>query len=221
MDIITQLEEFKAFIDTINPTVVSNIDMRRKYYTDHVEEAKKSDLYDKSTDIFKKIIISFIQLNNANAAKTIADIDKKLALYNEGLNYDMWSELIVKITNSITSSNLTITNTKQHHAKLITIIEKYNTGFINEFIKYQLSKPFSIEILDCIMYIYYEFKEIENDLLSYMSKNDKDTFTELLKFINMFKNDYSHLYTVYIKTVKNMTGYMKYVNEEIISIINS
>jgi len=42
--IISQLEEFKTFIESTNPTVVSNIEMRRKYYSEHPAEAKKSDL---------------------------------------------------------------------------------------------------------------------------------------------------------------------------------
>ena len=219
MDLIDQLEDFKVFINGINPSVVSNIEMRRRYYSDHIEESKKSDLYDKSVNIFKQIIIAFIQLNNNNASKTIATIDKTLATYKEELNHDMWSELIAKITNSIKSSNLTISNTKQHHAKLISVIEKYNSGFIKEFITYQLDKPFIIEILDCIMYIYQEFKDIEHDLLLYMSNGGKDTFTELLKFINMSVSDYKKLYEKYIVNVENMTGYMRYVNDEIIELI--
>lgn len=213
MNIIDQLESFQEFIKSTNPTVVSNIEMRRKYYADHPAEAKKSDLCNKSVDIFKNIVIAFIQLNNANANQTIASINTQLQ--NAELDKAMWRELIIKITNSINSSNLTISNTKQNHAKLVIVIEKYNAGFIQEFIKYQIQQTFTIEMLDCLMYIYMEFKDIENDLLKYMQNDGKHTFTELLKFINISVIDFSELYEKYISTNPVMTGYMRYVNDEI------
>lgn len=222
--IVSQLEEFKTFIESTNPTVVSNIEMRRKYYSEHPAEAKKSDLYDTTVDIFKSIIVAFIQLNNANANQTIASVNTLLQnnLKNNTtpINRTMWDELIVKITNSIKSSNLTISNTKENHAKLISVIEKYNAGFIQSFITHQLSMPFSVEILDCLMYTYMEFKDIEDSLMVYMQTGGKYTFTELLKFINISVNDFKDLYDKYIKTVTEMTGYMKYVNDEIIEAIN-
>lgn len=231
--IVSQLEEFKAFIESTNPTVVSNIEMRRKYYSEHPAEAKKSDLCDTTVDIFKNIVIAFIQLNNANANQTIASVNTLLQnnlKSNNGSNGStstttpisktMWDELIVKITNSIKSSNLTISNTKENHAKLISVIEKYNAGFIQAFITYQLSMPFSIEILDCLMYTYMDYKDIEESLMVYMQTGGKYTFTELLKFINISVNDFKELYFKYIKTVTDMTGYMKYVNDEILEVIN-
>lgn len=231
--IVSQLEEFKAFIESTNPTVVSNIEMRRKYYSEHPAEAKKSDLCDTTVDIFKNIVIAFIQLNNANANQTIASVNTLLQnnlKSNNGSNGStstttpisktMWDELIVKITNSIKSSNLTISNTKENHAKLISVIEKYNAGFIQAFITYQLSMPFSIEILDCLMYTYMNYKDIEESLMVYMQTGGKYTFTELLKFINISVNDFKELYFKYIKTVTDMTGYMKYVNDEILEVIN-
>lgn len=229
--IVSQLEEFKAFIESTNPTVVSNIEMRRKYYSEHPAEAKKSDLCDTTVDIFKNIVIAFIQLNNANANQTIASVNTLLQnnlKSNNGSNGNtttpisktMWDELIVKITNSIKSSNLTISNTKENHAKLISVIEKYNAGFIQAFITYQLSMPFSIEILDCLMYTYMDYKDIEDSLMVYMQTGGKYTFTELLKFINISVNDFKELYFKYIKTVTDMTGYMKYVNDEILEVIN-
>lgn len=231
--IVSQLEEFKAFIESTNPTVVSNIEMRRKYYSEHPAEAKKSDLCDTTVDIFKNIVIAFIQLNNANANQTIASVNTLLQnnlKSNNGNNGStstttpisktMWDELIVKITNSIKSSNLTISNTKENHAKLISVIEKYNAGFIQAFITYQLSMPFSIEILDCLMYTYMDYKDIEESLMVYMQTGGKYTFTELLKFINISVNDFKELYFKYIKTVTDMTGYMKYVNDEILEVIN-
>lgn len=213
MNIIDQLESFQEFIKTTNPTVVSNIEMRRKYYADHPAEAKKSDLCNKSVDIFKNIVIAFIQLNNANANQTIASINTQLQ--NAELDKAMWRELIIKITNSINSSNLTISNTKQNHAKLVIVIEKYNAGFIQEFIKYQIQQTFTIEMLDCLMYIYMEFRDIENDLLKYMQNDGKHTFTELLKFMNISVIDFRGLYEKYISTNPIMTGYMRYVNDEI------
>lgn len=229
--IVSQLEEFKTFIESTNPTVVSNIEMRRKYYSAHPAEAKKSDLCDTTVDIFKSIIVAFIQLNNANANQTIASVNTLLQnnlKSNNGSNGNtttpisktMWDELIVKITNSIKSSNLTISNTKENHAKLISVIEKYNAGFIQAFITYQLSMPFSIEILDCLMYTYMDYKDIEDSLMVYMQTGGKYTFTELLKFINISVNDFKELYFKYIKTVTDMTGYMKYVNDEILEVIN-
>lgn len=218
MNIIEQLENFKEFIETTNPTIVSNIEMRRKYYADHPAEAKKSDLCNKSVDIFKNIVIAFIQLNNANASQTISSINSQLQ--NAELDQAMWQELIIKITNSINSSNLTISNTKQNHAKLVIVIEKYNAGFIQEFIKYQLQQAFTIEMLDCLMYIYMEFKDIEDSLLKYMQNDGKHTFTELLKFINISTVDFKGLYEKYISTNPVMTGYMRYVNDEIKNIIN-
>ena len=229
--IVSQLEEFKAFIESTNPTVVSNIEMRRKYYSEHPAEAKKSDLCDTTVDIFKNIVIAFIQLNNANANQTIASVNTLLQnnlKSNNGSNGNtttpisktMWDELIVKITNSIKSSNLTISNTKENHAKLISVIEKYNAGFIQAFITYQLSMPFSIEILDCLMYTYMDYKDIEDSLMVYMQTGGKYSFTELLKFINISVNDFKELYFKYIKTVTDMTGYMKYVNDEILEVIN-
>lgn len=226
--IVSQLEEFKAFIESTNPTVVSNIEMRRKYYSEHPAEAKKSDLCDTTVDIFKNIVIAFIQLNNANANQTIASVNTLLQNNLKSsngntttpINKTMWDELIVKITNSIKSSNLTISNTKENHAKLISVIEKYNAGFIQAFITYQLSMPFSIEILDCLMYTYMNYKDIEESLMVYMQTGGKYTFTELLKFINISVNDFKELYFKYIKTVTDMTGYMKYVNDEILEVIN-
>lgn len=226
--IVSQLEEFKAFIESTNPTVVSNIEMRRKYYSEHPAEAKKSDLCDTTVDIFKNIVIAFIQLNNANANQTIASVNTLLQNNLKSSNGStttpisktMWDELIVKITNSIKSSNLTISNTKENHAKLISVIEKYNAGFIQAFITYQLSMPFSIEILDCLMYTYMDYKDIEESLMVYMQTGGKYTFTELLKFINISVNDFKELYFKYIKTVTDMTGYMKYVNDEILEVIN-
>lgn len=234
--IVSQLEEFKAFIESTNPTVVSNIEMRRKYYSEHPAEAKKSDLCDTTVDIFKNIVIAFIQLNNANANQTIASVNTLLqnnlkssngsngsngnTSTTTPINKTMWDELIVKITNSIKSSNLTISNTKENHAKLISVIEKYNAGFIQAFITYQLSMPFSIEILDCLMYTYMNYKDIEESLMVYMQTGGKYTFTELLKFINISVNDFKELYFKYIKTVTDMTGYMKYVNDEILEVIN-
>lgn len=231
--IVSQLEEFKAFIESTNPTVVSNIEMRRKYYSEHPAEAKKSDLCDTTVDIFKNIVIAFIQLNNANANQTIASVNTLLqnnlkssngsngnTSTTTPINKTMWDELIVKITNSIKSSNLTISNTKENHAKLISVIEKYNAGFIQAFITYQLSMPFSIEILDCLMYTYMDYKDIEDSLMVYMQTGGKYTFTELLKFINISVNDFKELYFKYIKTVTDMTGYMKYVNDEILEVIN-
>lgn len=218
-DLIQQLEDFKVFIENTNPSIVSNIEMRRKYYSEHPTETKKSDLYDKSTDIFKNIVIAFIQLNNNNAKQTIISVNNMLSSVDNVLNKNMWVELITKITNAITSSNLTISNTKENYAKLIEIIEKNNAGFLNEFIKYQNSINFSIEILDCLMYLYMNFKDIEDNLVKYMLNGCKDSFTELLKFINISVYDYQNLYNKFITNITTMTGYMKYVNEEIISVI--
>ena len=100
------------------------------------------------------------------------------------------------------------------------VIEKYNAGFIQEFIKYQIQQTFTIEMLDCLMYIYMEFKDIENDLLKYMQNDGKHTFTELLKFMNISVIDFRGLYEKYISTNPIMTGYMRYVNDEIKNIIN-
>lgn len=212
-DLIAQLEDFKDFIDHTNTIIVSNIDMRRKYYMEHPTESKKPDLYNQSLDTFKNIVIAFIQLNNNNASKTIANLN--ILLSKSHLDRKMWDELIVKITSSIISSNLTVTNTKQNHAKIIGLIEKYNAGFLTDFLNYQLSKPFSVEILDCLMYIYMEFEEIENLLLKYMSKGGKDSFTELLKFINLSATDFRKLYTQYTNNVHELTGYMRYIMDEI------
>lgn len=219
MDIVEQLESFQEFIESTNPTIVSNIEMRRKYYADHPAEAKKSDLCNKSVDIFKNIVIAFIQLNNANANQTISTINTQLQ--HAELDKAMWQELIVKITNSINSSNLTISNTKQNHAKLIIVIEKYNAGFIQEFIEYQLDHTFTIEMLDCLMYIYMEFKDIKDKLLKYMQNDGKHTFTELLKFMNISVIDFTELYHMYMNTNPEMSGYMRYVNDEIKSIIDN
>ena len=59
MEIERQLENFKEFIDNFNPTVISNIDLRRIYYQTHPDEAKKNDLYSKSTELFKKIVVTW------------------------------------------------------------------------------------------------------------------------------------------------------------------
>lgn len=212
-DLIDQLENFKDFIDQTDTVIVSNIDMRRKYYMEHPSESKKPDLYNQSVDTFKNIVIAFIQLNNNNASKTITKLNTLLS--TSRLDQKMWNELIVKITNSIISSNLTVTNTKQNHAKIIGLIEKYNAGFLAAFLEYQLSIPFSIEMLDCLMYIYMEFEEIEKMVLEYMSKGGKDSLTELLKFINLSPTVFQTLYTKHTDNITELTGYMRYIIDEI------
>ena len=179
MEIERQLENFKEFIDNFNPTVISNIDLRRIYYQTHPDEAKKNDLYSKSTELFKKIVVTSLQLNNANAKQLLNDIEKQISNYK--IEENMYNELIARISKSIVSSNLTITNTKENHAKLISIIEKYNAGFLKKFVEYQ--DTFTIEMLDCLMYIYMDFNDIENNLIEYLKKGNKNSLTELLKFI--------------------------------------
>lgn len=216
MDLISQLEDFKRFIDNFNPTVVSNIDLRRKYYQTHPEEAKKNDLYSKSTGLFKNIVVTSLQLNNSNAGQLLNNIEKQLSSCK--IEEKMFDELITRISKSIVSSNLTISNTKENHAKLISIIEKYNAGFLNKFVEYQ--EAFTIEMLDCLMYIYMDFNDIENNLLNYLKKGNKDSLTELLKFINISSSKFKNVYKSYISSVNNLTGYMKFIVDEIEEKIN-
>lgn len=216
MDLISQLEDFKRFIDNFNPTVVSNIDLRRKYYQTHPEEAKKNDLYSKSTGLFKNIVVTSLQLNNSNAGQLLNNIEKQLSSCK--IEEKMFDELITRISKSIVSSNLTISNTKENHAKLISIIEKYNAGFLNKFVEYQ--EVFTIEMLDCLMYIYMDFNDIENNLLNYLKKGNKDSLTELLKFINISSSKFKNVYKSYISSVNNLTGYMKFIVDEIEEKIN-
>lgn len=211
MDIERQLEIFKEFIDNFNPTVVSNIDLRRKYYQTHPEEAKKNDLYNKSTELFKKIVVTSLQLNNANAKQLLNNIENEISNYK--IEENMYNELIARISKSIVSSNLTITNTKENHAKLISIIEKYNAGFLKKFVEYQ--DTFTIEMLDCLMYIYMDFNDIENYLIEYLKKGNKHSLTELLKFINISSSKYKNIYKSYITSVNNLSGYMKFIVDEI------
>ena len=211
MEIERQLENFKEFIDNFNPTVISNIDLRRIYYQTHPDEAKKNDLYSKSTELFKKIVVTSLQLNNANAKQLLNDIEKQISNYK--IEENMYNELITRISKSIVSSNLTITNTKENHAKLISIIEKYNAGFLKKFVEYQ--DTFTIEMLDCLMYIYMDFNDIENNLIEYLKKGNKNSLTELLKFINISSSKYKNVYKSYISSVSNLTGYMKFIVDEI------
>lgn len=211
MEIERQLEIFKEFIDNFNPTVISNINLRRKYYQTHPDEAKKNDLYSKSTELFKKIVVTSLQLNNANAKQLLNDIEKQISNYK--IEENMYNELIARISKSIVSSNLTITNTKENHAKLISIIEKYNAGFLKKFVEYQ--DTFTIEMLDCLMYIYMDFNDIENNLIEYLKKGNKNSLTELLKFINISSSKYKNVYKSYISSVSNLTGYMKFIVDEI------
>ena len=196
MEIERQLENFKEFIDNFNPTVISNINLRRKYYQTHPDEAKKNDLYSKSTELFKKIVVTSLQLNNANAKQLLNDIEKQISNYK--IEENMYNELIARISKSIVSSNLTITNTKENHAKLISIIEKYNAGFLKKFVEYQ--DTFTIEMLDCLMYIYMDFNDIENNLIEYLKKGNKNSLTELLKFINISSSKYKNVYKSYISS---------------------
>lgn len=211
MEIERQLEIFKEFIDNFNPTVISNINLRRIYYQTHPDEAKKNDLYSKSTELFKKIVVTSLQLNNANAKQLLNDIEKQISNYK--IEENMYNELIARISKSIVSSNLTITNTKENHAKLISIIEKYNAGFLKKFVEYQ--DTFTIEMLDCLMYIYMDFNDIENNLIEYLKKGNKNSLTELLKFINISSSKYKNVYKSYISSVSNLTGYMKFIVDEI------
>ena len=211
MEIERQLENFKEFIDNFNPTVISNINLRRIYYQTHPDEAKKNDLYSKSTELFKKIVVTSLQLNNANAKQLLNDIEKQISNYK--IEENMYNELIARISKSIESSNLTITNTKENHAKLISIIEKYNAGFLKKFVEYQ--DTFTIEMLDCLMYIYMDFNDIENNLIEYLKKGNKNSLTELLKFINISSSKYKNVYKSYISSVSNLTGYMKFIVDEI------
>ena len=203
MEIERQLENFKEFIDNFNPTVISNINLRRKYYQTHPDEAKKNDLYSKSTELFKKIVVTSLQLNNANAKQLLNDIEKQISNYK--IEENMYNELIARISKSIVSSNLTITNTKENHAKLISIIEKYNAGFLKKFVEYQ--DTFTIEMLD--------FNDIENNLIEYLKKGNKNSLTELLKFINISSSKYKNVYKSYRSSVSNLTGYMKFIVDEI------
>jgi hypothetical protein len=216
MDIVNQLENFKNFIDNFNPTVVSNIELRRKYYQSHPEEAKKNNLYSKSTGLFKNIVVTALQLNNSNAGQLLNNIEKQISQCK--IEENMFDELIVRISKSIISSNLTITNTKENHAKLISIIEKYNAGFLNKFVEYQ--QTFSIEMLDCLMYIYMDFNDIEDNLIEYLKKGNKDSLTELLKFINISSSRFKNIYRGYINNITNLTGYMKFIVDEIEEKIN-
>lgn len=216
MDIVNQLENFKNFIDNFNPTVVSNIELRRKYYQSHPEEAKKNNLYSKSTGLFKNIVVTALQLNNSNAGQLLNNIEKQISQCK--IEENMFDELIVRISKSIISSNLTITNTKENHAKLISIIEKYNAGFLNKFVEYQ--QTFSIEMLDCLMYIYMDFNDIEDNLIEYLKKGNKDSLTELLKFINISSSKFKNIYREYINNITNLTGYMKFIVDEIEEKIN-
>ena len=211
MEIERQLEIFKEFIDNFNPTVISNINLRRIYYQTHPDEAKKNDLYSKSTELFKKIVVTSLQLNNANAKQLLNDIEKQISNYK--IEENMYNELIARISKSIVISNLTITNTKENHAKLISIIEKYNAGFLKKFVEYQ--DTFTIEMLDCLMYIYMDFNDIENNLIEYLKKGNKNSLTELLKFINISSSKYKNVYKSYISSVSNLTGYMKFIVDEI------
>ena len=211
MEIERQLEIFKEFIDNFNPTVISNINLRRIYYQTHPDEAKKNDLYSKSTELFKKIVVTSLQLNNANAKQLLNDIEKQISNYK--IEENMYNELIARISKSIVSSNLTITNTKENHAKLISIIEKYNAGFLKKFVEYQ--DTFTIEMLDCLMYIYMDFNDIENNLIEYLKKGNKNSLTELLKFINISSSKYKNVYKSYISSVSNLTGYIKFIVDEI------
>lgn len=211
MEIERQLGNFKEFIDNFNPTVISNINLRRIYYQTHPDEAKKNDLYSKSTELFKKIVVTSLQLNNANAKQLLNDIEKQISNYK--IEENMYNELIARISKSIVSSNLTITNTKENHAKLISIIEKYNAGFLKKFVEYQ--DTFTIEMLDCLMYIYMDFNDIENNLIEYLKKGNKNSLTELLKFINISSSKYKNVYKSYISSVSNLTGYMKFIVDEI------
>lgn len=216
MDIVNQLENFKNFIDNFNPTVVSNIELRRKYYQSHPEEAKKNNLYSKSTGLFKNIVVTALQLNNSNAGQLLNNIEKQISQCK--IEENMFDELIVRISKSIISSNLTITNTKENHAKLISIIEKYNAGFLNKFVEYQ--QTFSIEMLDCLMYIYMDFNDIEDNLIEYLKKGNKDSLTELLKFINISSSRFKNIYRGYMNNITNLTGYMKFIVDEIEEKIN-
>lgn len=216
MELVNQLENFKNFIDNFNPTVVSNIELRRKYYQSHPEEAKKNNLYSKSTGLFKNIVVTALQLNNSNAGQLLNNIEKQISQCK--IEENMFDELIVRISKSIISSNLTITNTKENHAKLISIIEKYNAGFLNKFVEYQ--QTFSIEMLDCLMYIYMDFNDIEDNLIEYLKKGNKDSLTELLKFINISSSRFKNIYREYINNITNLTGYMKFIVDEIEEKIN-
>lgn len=213
MSLIDQLEEFKEFIENTNTTIVSNIDMRRKYYSDHPDESKKADLCTESVDTFKNIVVAFIQLNSTNVNQTISSVNEMLS--KTSIERSVWSELITRICSSICSSNLTISNTKQNYAKLISIIEKYNAGFLAEFMKIINATDFTVEMLDCLMYIYMNYTDIESELLKYMLKGGKNTFSELLKFINIDSTHFRTLYEKFIPCVTEMTGYMNYVNDEI------
>ena len=162
-------------------------------------------------ELFKKIVVTSLQLNNANAKQLLNDIEKQISNYK--IEENMYNELIARISKSIVSSNLTITNTKENHAKLISIIEKYNAGFLKKFVEYQ--DTFTIEMLDCLMYIYMDFNDIENNLIEYLKKGNKNSLTELLKFINISSSKYKNVYKSYISSVSNLTGYMKFIVDEI------
>ena len=56
---------------------------------------------------------------------------------------------------------------------------------------------------------------IENNLIEYLKKGNKNSLTELLKFINISSSKYKNVYKSYISSVSNLTGYMKFIVDEI------
>ena len=60
-----------------------------------------------------------------------------------------------------------------------------------------------------------DFNDIENNLIEYLKKGNKNSLTELLKFINISSSKYKNVYKSYISSVSNLTGYMKFIVDEI------
>ena len=210
--LIEQLESFKAFIEHHiehqDLQIKSDTDVRRKFYENHQFINR---------NVFKEIVILFIQMSDDNIIHTIEQLQ---SLLNEGpLEQNMWTDLIRRIGSVIESSNVTATNTKSKYADCIQLIDKSNQGFIKQFVT-QLSQPdraYSVEMLDCFLYLLNNpLKEL---IMQYMLRGDKTVIQELHKFITATKGDekYTQLFNDYIEQLDtaHKTGYVLFMIDEI------
>lgn len=211
-NLVSQLEAFKQFIDTINNTAVqSKTEIHRQFYLNNPELSKKLS---SKTEMIRTIGKDFVILSNDNVLTIQEDLEK--ILQNNTIEFDegMIRKVINIIHNVIISSNLSENNGKDIYVICIRELDKYVNGFMDTFVESQLAE-FNTEILDCLMSFVSITHKYDDKLIDYMLLNPKVSFMACMKYIPSNPKMYDTIFHTFSKKIENMTGYMKYVVNEL------
>ena len=212
-NLIAQLESFKKFIDTINNTTVqSKTDLHRQFYLNNPELSKRSS---SKTEMIRNIGKDFVILSNDNVL--LIQEKKEKILQHSKVDFDegMVRKIINIIHNVIISSNLSENNGKDIYVICIREIDKHITGFMDTFVESQITSDFNAEILDCLLSIVSITHKYDDKLIDYMLLNPKISFMACMKHIPSSPKVYDTIFHSFSKKVENITGYMKYVINEL------